>query len=320
MSFRSKFLHQSYKAFNSVWFALTSRVPIGTHVFDCDWDVLVILDTCRPDALREIAPEFLFLSPEAIENRWSIASNSRGWIAGTFTEEYRDEVENTVYVNANGYASEILERNRRYPSEDGLIDIANWKTLSGDDFLLHHPVRDYAPDFRLEEYVPPKLVLDRAISAYQIHNPDRLIVHFHQPHAPYTYHAVQECRDYLDWERDPFTALQNGDVSFEQVWSRYLDELRYVLRSVEILCAHLPEQKTVISADHGEAFGEYGFYRHMLGIPHPYMKQVPWTEVSQPEERSDYEIEYHINEADQYSNDLTEKEYKQRLRNLGYME
>jgi hypothetical protein len=30
---------------------------IGTNVFDRDWDVLILLDTCRVDALREVKSE-----------------------------------------------------------------------------------------------------------------------------------------------------------------------------------------------------------------------------------------------------------------------
>ena len=40
---------------------------------------------------------------------------------------------------------------------------------------------------------------------------------------------------------------------------------------------NLDAETVAITADHGEAFGEYGVYRHPLGVPHPQIKRVPWT-------------------------------------------
>lgn len=310
----------AYRTFISSWFALTSRISVGTQVYEKDWDVLVLLDTCRPDALKEVAGEFDWIPDDEIQSTWSIASNSRGWIAGTFTEKYRSSVERTVYINANGYSTEILESSRRFPSEDGIIDLANWGTLTSNDLLLHHPVRDYKPEFRLSNHVPPQLVTDRAVTAYQDYNPRHLIVHYHQPHAPYRYHAIQEERDLHDWEKDPFTALKNGTVNHEEVWEAYLDELRYVLGSVDDLRQVLDVETIAISADHGEAFGEYGLYRHMLGIPHPNMKKVPWVEIPGTGMKKEYETDYPISDANQYEQTQTEDEITERLRSLGYSE
>lgn len=308
----------AYRAYISGWFGLTSRLPLGTHVYDRDWDVLVLLDTCRPDALREVAPEYDWLPTDEIETSWSIASNSRGWIANTFTEKYRDTVEETAYITANGYSSELLERRNRLPSEDGLIDIADWGLLSANDLVLHHSVRDFKPEYRLENHAPPSLVLDRAVTAYQRYQPGKLIVHFHQPHAPYRYHAVQENRNLRDWEIDPFSALKEGTVRFETVWEAYLDELRYGLESVDLLRKIIDAETIAISADHGEAFGEYRLYKHMLGMPHPDMRRVPWVEIEGTGELTDYEPKYPIQDANQYRKEFSKEERDEQLRALGY--
>lgn len=310
----------AYRLFNSVWFATTSRVPLGHHVYESDWDILILLDTCRPDALSEVKKEYSFLSRNHIDTKWSIASNSRGWIAGTFREKYREEVENTVYINANGYASEILEHRRRFPSEDGIRDLSAWDTLTGEDMLLHHPVRDYLPAFELDEFVPPSLVVDRAVSAWRAYDADRFIVHFHQPHSPFCYHPWNERREFKEWEWDPFTALKEGEVSREMVWSAYLDELRFALNSVALLINSVDTDSIILSADHGEAFGEFGFYRHMLGVPHPQMKKVPWVCIKGSGYNSDYEPEFPLEEAEKYASKRSEEEIKDRLRNLGYYE
>lgn len=309
-----------YQIYNSAWFGVTSRYPLGTNVYDRDWEVLVILDTCRVDALREVAPEYEWLPTDEIESMWSIASNSRGWIASTFTEKYLDKIEDTVYVSVNGYSPEILDRGRKFPSEAGIRDVAKWNTVTGVDFFLHHPIQEYHPDFELANHHPAELVLDRGITTYEKYHPEFLILHFHQPHAPYRHKAYDEGRELHSWEEDPFTALKNGDVDFETVWNAYLDSLRYVLDNVDVLRRYLPGSSIAISADHGEAFGEYGVYRHPLGIPHPSVRRVPWVVVEGTGELEEYNAQYPIDEAERYHSEPTDEEVKERLRDLGYAE
>jgi hypothetical protein len=43
---------------------------------------------------------------------------------------------------------------------------------------------------------------------------------------------------------------------------------------------NLDAENVVITADHGEGFGEYGFYRHVIGCPLPCIRQVPWVKTS----------------------------------------
>lgn len=37
----------------ATWRMVTSYVEYGVNVFDHDWDVLIILDACRTDALQK---------------------------------------------------------------------------------------------------------------------------------------------------------------------------------------------------------------------------------------------------------------------------
>jgi hypothetical protein len=41
--------------------AVSSRQRIGTNVFNEDWDLLVVLDTCRVDSLKSVSEEYSFL-------------------------------------------------------------------------------------------------------------------------------------------------------------------------------------------------------------------------------------------------------------------
>ena len=49
-------LQSAYYAYAGALLSVTARYPIGTNVFERDWDLLVVLDACRVDALRRAPP------------------------------------------------------------------------------------------------------------------------------------------------------------------------------------------------------------------------------------------------------------------------
>jgi hypothetical protein len=118
----------------------------------------------------------------------------------------------------------------------------------------------------------PRYATDRTIAAGRERDADRLMVHYMYPHDPFPL-AEPELFE-------PFDPLRAGDVSRETVWDRYLDNLRFVLDEVEVLLENVDAETVAITADHGEAFGEYGFYRHVIGCPLPCMRRVPWVETT----------------------------------------
>jgi glucan phosphoethanolaminetransferase (alkaline phosphatase superfamily) len=79
-------------------------------------------------------------------------------------------------------------------------------------------------------------------------------------------------------ECDPWTALREGTPRAE-VWNRYLDEIRFVLDQVATLLKNYDAGQVIITADHGELFGEINLYSHPSGIPHPRLRRVPWVET-----------------------------------------
>jgi len=270
-----------------VWSFVTHRYPFGENVYDRDWDVLIVLDCCRVDALETVADEYDFITD--VESMVSVGSTSREWIAKTFTQEWKSEVYNTAYVTANGYPRTIFEWDRyEYPHREGdgeyrraHMNHVGFDPVSEDDFMLLDQVWKYVPeDMKGGGKVLPKFITDRAIDVARTQNPDRLIVHYMYPHGPYVANAVSENRDLHDHEQNPMMALRNGDVSRETVWNVYLNELRFVLDSVEVLLENIDAETVAITADHGEGFGEWGMYAHLLGAPFPCVKQVPWVETT----------------------------------------
>jgi len=74
--------------------AIGRRLDYGTNAFDREWDVLVVLDACRADLLRSVAPDFEFFGE--IETVRSVGSSSSEWLENTFVD--RPETARTVMV------------------------------------------------------------------------------------------------------------------------------------------------------------------------------------------------------------------------------
>lgn len=120
---------------------------------------------------------------------------------------------------------------------------------------------------------------DHAIAQGRNLEMDRLVIHYMQPHAPYLPAALERGHA-TETEVSPFRAFIDGDASEEEVWELYLDNVRYVLDSVDDLLENLDAEKVIITADHVELFGEWFMYGHGVGLPYPRIKRVPWVETT----------------------------------------
>lgn len=297
----------AHMLYNGSWRVLGSRLPIGTNIYERDWDVLILLDGCRVDTLQSFESDDQLAFVENVGRLRSVASTSREWLAKTFTSKYRDEVERTAYVTANPYTEEILSDGKENRSP---FNPSNWPSLSSDDFLLVDEVWRDGWDEELGT-VPPRVVTDRAITAGREHKPDRLIVHYMQPHQPFIgEHARANENKWI--EENCWGALRRGDATVEEVRAAYRENLQVVLEDVERLLENVDADPAVISADHGNAFGEWGIFGHPNGFLHPSVKDVPWLKVQATDYRS-----YDPEPADKMSevNQTTEE----RLRDLGYL-
>jgi len=271
-------------AYNTVFFSLTSRYPLGTNVFDREWDLLVILDACRVDALRQVAPEFDFIGD--VGAIWSVGSASHEWLCKTFTETYADEIAETAYVSANPNTFTTFTGGE-HPPQKYVVPFmwADWNVVDESAFgsirqIQHH---DHEEQF---DTVPAELVTDHAIDVGRTADADRLIVHYFQPHRPHIAAAYREGRAVTSVENRPWTAIERGEASREEVWELYLDNLRFALDAVERLLENVDAETVAITADHGELFGEFGQYGHPEGIPHPNLKKVPWAVTTATDERT----------------------------------
>jgi hypothetical protein len=238
--------------------ALGRRISYGTNVYEREWDVLVVLDACRADLLRSVASDGELF--DAVETVRSVGSSSSEWLENTFLGH--PETAHTVMVTGNTWTDRYLD---------------------ADTFAALDEVWKYAWDDDLNT-VPPEAVTERAVASARRRSPERLVVHYMQPHHPFVPDPLDGDGGLARTGRhsnpaNPWVSLRRGERSPDRVWAAYEANLRYVLREVESLTANV-DGRVAVTADHGNLFGEWGLYGHPMHTPVPALLAVPWAETA----------------------------------------
>lgn len=266
--------------------------PRTTHIFERDWELLIVLDACRSDLLREVAPNYMFL-PTEVDTIWSGASQSIEWIQTQFTNEYQDEMAQTAYITGNPFSSEYLD-----DSDFALLDEVwqyEWDTDKGG--------------------MPARPLTDRAIMASRECAPERVIVHYMQPHLPSFPEPLDSNMSLNLWgekRNSIWEDLEAGRLDWETVWRSYRANLKYVLDDVELLLSNFDASRAIITADHGNAFGECGLYGHPRHYPAAVLRRVPWV-ITEANDRGGYHPD-----TEQKRNVTPNETVNRRLKDLGY--
>jgi hypothetical protein len=227
----------------------------GTSVFSADWDLLIVLDACRADLWNEVAAEHRAFGQA--DSLTSVGASSTEWLTDTFHGLPDTALENTAYVTGNPYTDEYLD---------------------GDRFGRLDEVWRYAWDDDLGT-IPAAPLTDRAIAAGRQGDFDRLIVHYMQPHFPCVPRPAAvdgiELDRFGDRPLSIWEELRFGERDVDDAWALYRENLRYVLDEVADLLRNVDAETAVVTADHGNAFGEYGLYGHVSGVSIPPVREVP---------------------------------------------
>jgi hypothetical protein len=301
-------LYFVFTLYLTLWYAVTSRWPFGRNIYEDDWDLLVVLDACRVDAMCEVADEYDFI--ENVDSAWSVGSQSAEWMANTFMENYRQSIQGTTYISGNGFSGAVLKRGKRPPANNVIpLDISSWATV--DETALHSHVEVWETNHD-ETYgsVLPGPMTDYTIHEGRNGNADRIITHYTQPHLPYIGSAYREGREATELEDRGYELLEEGCGSRDEVYEAYRETLRWVLDDVEELLENIDADKVVITSDHGEAFGEWKAYGHPEGFPHPVVRKVPWVKTSATDERT--------REPDIETDSTVDTDIEKHLEDLGY--
>jgi len=190
-----KLLEALYGVYAAGWQTVTSRFPLGTNVYDTDWDLLIVLDACRVDALQAVADEYNFL--EQIDSIWSIGSNSQEWYLNTFRKVHTASIRQTVLITSNPNAEAVLRHRDTDPRLPVPFSWANYSPVSEQEFAHVEYTRqherpfsdlgDDAPTF--EAIQDPMYITDRVITAGRDGH-EKIIAHYFQPHRPFIQELV----------------------------------------------------------------------------------------------------------------------------------
>jgi hypothetical protein len=232
----------------------------GTAVLDEDWDTLVILDGCRYDVFEQCVGMEGDLS-----SRISRGSNTVEFLRGNLADR---TVNDTVYVTANPQLYRHRDDiNATFYDVVDVWDSEGWD--GGHGTVLPETVARYGKEALAE------------------HDDKRIIVHFVQPHYPFIGAETDFDKGHLETEDDgelnPWDRIMQDRVSVdrERIWELYRDNLQRCLPHVRDLVDATP-YKTVVTADHGNMFGDRALpfpireWGHPRGLYTEQLVKVPW--------------------------------------------
>jgi hypothetical protein len=267
-----------------------------------DWDVLILLDSCRYDYFKELNH-----IQGNLKRVVSGGSHSKKFIRHNFINKQNHD---TVYVTANPYGVKLRKKT--------------------DFFAVVNLLDEWNEEF---ETVLPSDVQRAAIKAADQYPNKRLIIHFMQPHMPHIGAKAKEIKqkvnvggwsggiDDLEEQKTKysiFDAVSDGKISQQELRESYKQSLRIVLDHVEDLINSI-DGKKIISSDHGELLGEKLLpiigpkkYSHHTNLKTPELRLVPWLIIDSEYRRTA------IEENPPQSNNIHEDGLKEKLAALGY--
>jgi len=239
-----------------------------------DWDVLIILDACRADYFMEAVSDRSELSGRSL-GPITVRSpfiHTPGWIhrVGPFLEN----IENLAYFTANP----VVDREvARHGFDINLVSLwkNHWGYFTWQNIPSVHPMSVTAAVLAAFDWAPV------------MHEWNKMVVHYMQPHCPYigepplamgrlgqaTYEFGKACHKLPR----PDKAVEHGKITWDDVHAAYRGNLALVLDAVCNLMPHVSSLKSVVTADHGDMLGEDGLYGHEgnFGM-RPELREVPW--------------------------------------------
>jgi hypothetical protein len=283
------------------------RKNTGIFVVDEPWDCLIILDACRYDYFAREYHKFL---QGDLQKRRSRGSSTSDWLLKNFTRFYPD----IVYVSGNPHCS----------------DRAINGFLGTDHFHAIEHVWKYAWDEEVDSIRPDDMVR-AALEAKKRYPGKRIIVHFIQPHGPWigdTRISIAEVssgpaeKSTVDgkWITDKhvWEMVRQGMFDVPRLKRAYTDNLLVALRSVRDLVDRL-DGRIVVSADHGEAFGDRLVVEHPSGIYCSELVEVPWLVIDK-KVSSQRPPDFDAAGTTPGTRDVSEEVVAKRLRALGYID
>ena len=280
----------------------------GQRFLASDWDYCIVLDACRYDVFRDVHDDVL---DGTLEKRRSLGSSTPEWAARTFTGQHDVAYfSGNPFINdlgiplnehvwgascdyawtANEHISEIVDVWRDGWDDDlGTVPPASLEaafrthrdlTAQADRTVLHY-MQPHAPYLasggggklrRIRDGIERQAVGDGGTAGPLSALGDAI--------RPRVERALGESELAMKaglWlELGPESRFRGG--LRRTAMAHYAENLRIVLEAVGELVSEL-SGRVVVTADHGEAFGEEGVWEHHVETHIPALVEVPWLEV-----------------------------------------
>ncbi|MDL5362294.1 hypothetical protein [Halalkalicoccus sp. NIPERK01] len=275
---------------------------------ESDWDYCVVLDACRYDVFSEVYGEYL---DGTLEKRRSVGSSTPEWAYRTFTDHH-----DIAYFSGNPFINSLgiplnelkwgASCDYEWAAADHVSEVFDVWKHGWDEELGTVPPGSLEAAFR--EHPGAVERAERTVLHYmQPHAPylgrgkgQKLkqirkgidqqgreasadggtlsgIGDTIRPKVESALDGSTFAQKAGLWlELDPTELVRNG--TREAAMELYEENLRIALESVADLVEDL-DGSVVVTADHGEAFGEEGVWEHHIETPIPALVEVPWLEL-----------------------------------------
>lgn len=217
-----------------------------------DWDNLIIFDACRYDYFKKLYPDYISGTLLKCWNR------GISWTYDWFNEMFDGKYDAVLYSPAPFTVSERL-------AEMG------WNYTDHFDDIIGHEVIEFSHE---EGTCHPSAIN----SAVRKHNYDRRkIIRYMQPHPPLPGLEFTRGKGKVKRTVDKISC---GEVTRKDIMKAYEKNVQIAFEGLLDLLPDL-KGKTVVTADHGTALGEAGYWYHGRAYPVMYcLNVVPWFEVT----------------------------------------
>ncbi len=279
---------------------------------ESDWEYAIVLDACRYDVFADVYDEYL---DGTLEKRRSPGSSTPEWATRTLTGALdMAYFSGNPFINSLGIPLNELKWGAscdyEWTATEHLATVVDVWQEGWDDTLGTVP-----PDSMTESFLEHQETVDdhdRAVLHYmQPHAPflghgdggklttiregikqqgeqtggsdddGSLLSPVTDRLRPVVESALERSslamKAGLMLELEPASVLSNG--TRETVMSYHEENLRIALESIADLVADL-KGNVVVTADHGEAFGEQGVWEHHIETHIPPLVEVPWLELA----------------------------------------
>jgi hypothetical protein len=226
----------------------------GVHVVEEEWDNLIVLDSCRYDAFEKV--NFI---PGKLEPKTSQGTTTIQWLNQNFTDYYDD----IVYLSPVVWLKEDNHKDFNYQRK---------RFESSKHFHAVEMLHDNENGIERGKHSKLEDAVEKSINFSKKYPNKRKIIHFSQPHLPLITNEI------VDEEHKFYRQYLEEGYDWKELKQEYENSLRATLVYVKQIVEEL-DGKTVITADHGEAHGEWGVRDHPHSVYIQPLTKVPWLEV-----------------------------------------